>query len=47
MCLVLKDAVLDVAGHADVEDTALAGEDIYVVDLWHRLEHVRGLGSVQ
>ena len=30
---VLEHAMLDVAGHADVEHTALAGEDVDVLDL--------------
>lgn len=32
---VLKDAVFDVAGHSDVEDAALAGENVDVIDLGH------------
>jgi|SRR5215469_5470550 len=34
---VLEDSMLDVAGHSDVEDAALAGENIDVVDPGHFL----------
>jgi hypothetical protein len=33
--LVLEDSVFDRAGHADVEDAGLAGENVDVIDLGH------------
>ena len=32
---VLEDSLLDVAGHADVEDASLAGQNVDVVELGH------------
>ena len=34
---MLKKAMFDVAGHSDVEDAPLAGEDVDVVELGHFL----------
>ena len=37
MSFVLENAMFDVAGHSDVEQAALAGEDVDVVNLGHFL----------
>ena len=35
MCFVLEDSLFKIAGHSDVENASLAGENVDVVDLGH------------